>query len=1419
MEQQLTEQAPRQPDLSSRDEEGTSEQRQFGAFSGGSVFAASAGSLSDDEGNDGTNSPQRHSRPDMPPSSEQQEQHQQPAGESNSVQELLGLLLAPSFSGTTVGMLSPVGRPDSNMLLQQLTETASVRSNANASRAQQEPGDRPASGGPNAGLSSKQPPADDPPLLANIDSDLLPDIHGLLATLNSPRSRPYGVGLVPPDIIRAQLAANAANAAFRRSGSGRGNRPPIGGSDGGDRSSNPDAAAVPTMQPPPPRPPSTVAAAAQESHTPPQLPSAAAAATPPDASLQQQQQLSAAAPSPIHDRQFRQPQQPFPQPPQSQQQQQPQPPRSPLLQPQQPPRSPLLHSQPPPLLQLPPFPQPLQPLHQQQAAAGMQALPPQAQLHPRSATPPPGLCMGGGGNGGGGALHMQQQPPLVHARAATPPPLAASASFPGPAGSNGTADVRLEGCVSFTGNNDDLFAAMAGTSATGLQQRGSFRGGAHDGGRSSSSGVAGFPGEVAMATVIAGRAAGSDALTHGTVLRPLQAPPSPPPPQLVAQFSQPQGLPGHWAAAQLPPQMRISSTQLATPPPSPPTAAVISQLPIPPLQQQLQRTADEDYGGAAFPQLYPLATGGAGGATPNRTSLSGAHPADAPASPYTFAAGGGADGSLAASQLPNGMGAPPPTAFAADYYRPFDGGMASYGREVPAAAVVSAPASSNDGSSGFRGCDGSTGGARRTSYGGSGGGGGGGGGGFSGATLGASGGGAGGGAAGCGSQHKRARGPHPRSRSGTPPRLRASDDDDDGGSSGDDGDGGGGRGGGGGAARCFRPEDLPEPVAVTVTGLGREVGEDGRRRRITVHGVFHPDRYLANQDCILYNNQFVSRSRFEKEGGSTTAKWHCSIKVAGANMVALGHWLTSRGLPVLKGGARKSKRQKAAEVTRAPSAPSASPPHTRPRPSLASLGAAASAPPATTTATAGGGGGGGAGPSSALPAACGGGGGGGAHSGGRSAAISTWPPQQAPQQLGIHGPPQQQQQQVPLSHPPHPQSHSQRERAGAALEAARGAAAEPCGPWQHMQPQQQQQKMHTSAQQQQQHHHQQQHHQQQLFMQQQHQQQQQRAEAAAAAAERGAAGLPPSLPLLPHMHRAPHHHHHPQHYHHPEPQQQQPQQPQQQHPLARSGSGGGPMLAAPGLGMRNAAAPASGPAMPSGFALQPQHQQQQLRPMPPQGPASGASSGFLTQSPFHASALQLSPQPGPPAGVGLRTSGASGNPLGEGHHPAMLRVDVPTMSSAPAALGAPPSSPGLQALQPPPRMASYPHGDPHLHQQQQQQQQQQHHMRLPAAPGVVYGGGPYTTTAASAAAAAAGEYQRRLSSGGGGGGEGGMGGAYRSTSGNLPDYRTSSGGGGAVELPYRDARMAAAMAAAGEAPHGVRPQCPLPPMPPPPPSS
>jgi hypothetical protein len=98
-------------------------------------------------------------------------------------------------------------------------------------------------------------------------------------------------------------------------------------------------------------------------------------------------------------------------------------------------------------------------------------------------------------------------------------------------------------------------------------------------------------------------------------------------------------------------------------------------------------------------------------------------------------------------------------------------------------------------------------------------------------------------------------------------------------------------------------------VQVRVTGLSRVDDGSGHRQKTSIHGTFHPDRYLANEDCIFYDGQFLSRSRFEKEGGSTTAKWYCSIKVAATNNT-LGSWLAQNGLPVLKGGARTSKRMK-----------------------------------------------------------------------------------------------------------------------------------------------------------------------------------------------------------------------------------------------------------------------------------------------------------------------------------------------------------------------------------------------------------------------------------------------------------------------------------------------------------------------------
>lgn len=62
--------------------------------------------------------------------------------------------------------------------------------------------------------------------------------------------------------------------------------------------------------------------------------------------------------------------------------------------------------------------------------------------------------------------------------------------------------------------------------------------------------------------------------------------------------------------------------------------------------------------------------------------------------------------------------------------------------------------------------------------------------------------------------------------------------------------------------------------------------------------VLPADRYLAGQDCIWHNNQFISRSGFEREGGCTANKWHCSIKASGGWRRA-GAGLRCRCLPRL----------------------------------------------------------------------------------------------------------------------------------------------------------------------------------------------------------------------------------------------------------------------------------------------------------------------------------------------------------------------------------------------------------------------------------------------------------------------------------------------------------------------------------------
>ena len=46
-----------------------------------------------------------------------------------------------------------------------------------------------------------------------------------------------------------------------------------------------------------------------------------------------------------------------------------------------------------------------------------------------------------------------------------------------------------------------------------------------------------------------------------------------------------------------------------------------------------------------------------------------------------------------------------------------------------------------------------------------------------------------------------------------------------------------------------------------------------------VVGVFHMKPYMEGGKCIEYDGELISRSAFERVGGSTMAKWYRSIKV------------------------------------------------------------------------------------------------------------------------------------------------------------------------------------------------------------------------------------------------------------------------------------------------------------------------------------------------------------------------------------------------------------------------------------------------------------------------------------------------------------------------------------------------------------
>ncbi|GIL76221.1 hypothetical protein Vretimale_5814 [Volvox reticuliferus] len=131
-----------------------------------------------------------------------------------------------------------------------------------------------------------------------------------------------------------------------------------------------------------------------------------------------------------------------------------------------------------------------------------------------------------------------------------------------------------------------------------------------------------------------------------------------------------------------------------------------------------------------------------------------------------------------------------------------------------------------------------------------------------------------------------------------------------------DADGGGvpGATDGGGS---FLASELPPPVEVTVAvriGSGRGGEEDARHGNSSyakglVCGVFEPSLYMNRMDCIRYRGHFISRSHFEKIGGSSMAKWYRSIRVL-PDLEPLGEWLERHGMPVTKGPARRYRPRK-----------------------------------------------------------------------------------------------------------------------------------------------------------------------------------------------------------------------------------------------------------------------------------------------------------------------------------------------------------------------------------------------------------------------------------------------------------------------------------------------------------------------------
>nr|AIF73526.1 RlsC [Volvox ferrisii] len=110
--------------------------------------------------------------------------------------------------------------------------------------------------------------------------------------------------------------------------------------------------------------------------------------------------------------------------------------------------------------------------------------------------------------------------------------------------------------------------------------------------------------------------------------------------------------------------------------------------------------------------------------------------------------------------------------------------------------------------------------------------------------------------------------------------------------------GGGGRGGGGSRGRQQQ-------------GCGG--GDDGMQEE-PLMGVFDVKRYLEGRDCILVSpGYWMSRSQFEKKGGSKMAKWYRSIHVL-PDKISLGEWLENNGIEIIKGPSRRTCKRSAASA-------------------------------------------------------------------------------------------------------------------------------------------------------------------------------------------------------------------------------------------------------------------------------------------------------------------------------------------------------------------------------------------------------------------------------------------------------------------------------------------------------------------------